>query len=113
MRASRFTDKDKKAMSAEYKSGSTIRDLAEAWDCSTPTIIRLLTGDGTKMRKRGRRLGVKVPRKPGHKKPGPKVAAPKKKRANAPPMKATLEKRAKAKARSKKAKSRSKRAKKA
>lgn len=72
MRTSRFTAADRRAMAKEYKTGSTIRDLATAFECSTPTVIRLLEEEGTKMRKRGRRKGVKIPRKPGHKKPGPK-----------------------------------------
>lgn len=105
MRTSRFTDKDIKGMAAEYKTGSTIRDLAEAYECSTPTVIRKLKDGGTKMRKRGRRLGVKVPRKPGHKKPGPKTSEepkPTKKVKKAEPKKPAKKPAKKAKARRRK-----------
>jgi len=55
-RKSRFTDRQVKGMVKEYREGSTIRDLAVAFECSTPTVIRLLHEGGLKkLRTKGRR----------------------------------------------------------
>lgn len=55
-RKSRFKESDIKGMVKEYRSGSTVRDIAVAWDCSTPTVIKLLHDGGIKkLRTKGRR----------------------------------------------------------
>jgi helix-turn-helix protein len=52
--------KKAQAIIAEYKTGSTVRDLADAFGWSSPIILRVLHDADVKMRPRGRRKGSKI-----------------------------------------------------